>query len=145
MIGFKLFYWWSIDSSCRAKLWIFDEHCLYQTSDAGESSQLGSFWRHVWAEWYPNPIFNFNSYNLKIGIPEILLGNKQTMINMEVGNPEEESLYNRIKSDTKIFTNINFILDKINNDGYFESVASTFASIFSKEMEFAISGKNEKN
>ena len=54
---------------------------------------------------------------------------------------EDEDLLSRIKSETKIFTNINFILDKITNDGYFDSVSEAFSSIFSKEIEFAISGK----
>lgn len=60
-------------------------------------------------------------------------------------SPNDESLFTRIRSETKIFTNINFILDKINNDGYFDSVASTFSSIFSKEMEFAVSGTADQS
>ena len=51
------------------------------------------------------------------------------------------SLLNKIKNETKIFANINFILDKIESDGYFGTVQDTFSLIFSKEMAFAVSGK----
>ena len=47
----------------------------------------------------------------------------------------------KIKSETKIFGNINFILDKIEHDGYFETIQSSFHQIFNKEMTFAVQGK----
>lgn len=51
----------------------------------------------------------------------------------------------KIKNETKIFANINFILEKIQSDGYFNSVQSTFGLIFSKEMAFAVSGRTDQN
>jgi hypothetical protein len=62
---------------------------------------------------------------------------------MELYKPEIKgnSFIGKIKNETKIFSNINFILDKIESDGYFDSVQSTFGVIFSKEMAFAVSGK----
>ena len=62
---------------------------------------------------------------------------------MEFLKPKQAggSFLNKIKNETKIFANINFILDKIETDGYFENVQETFISIFSKEMAFAVSGK----
>ena len=57
----------------------------------------------------------------------------------------EGSFLNKIKSETKIFANINYILDKIENDGYFETIQTTFHQIFSKEMAFAVQGKFNEN
>ena len=66
---------------------------------------------------------------------------------MDIFKPEIKgtSFIGKIKNETKIFANINFILDKIESDGYFDAVQSTFGVIFSKEMAFAVSGKTDKN
>lgn len=52
----------------------------------------------------------------------------------------EGTFLTKIKSETKIFANINYILDKIENDGYFETIQETFHQIFAKEMAFAVQG-----
>ena len=52
----------------------------------------------------------------------------------------EGTFISKIKSETKIFANINYILEKIENDGYFENIQSTFHQIFAKEMTFAVQG-----
>ena len=64
---------------------------------------------------------------------------------LHIQTNKDDSLLHKIKSETKIYTNINFILNKINQDGYFDTVADAFSSIFSKEMAFAISGNYNKN
>ena len=56
-----------------------------------------------------------------------------------------ESFTNKVKNETKIFTNINYILDKLESDGYFFSVKKTFCIILEKEMKFAVGGKSNKN
>ena len=53
----------------------------------------------------------------------------------------EGTFLNKIKSETKIFANINYILDKIESDGYFSTIQTTFQQIFDKEMAFAVQGK----
>ena len=53
----------------------------------------------------------------------------------------EGTFISKIKSETKIFANINYILEKIENDGYFETIQSTFHQIFNKEMTFAVQGR----
>lgn len=53
----------------------------------------------------------------------------------------EGTFLTKIKSETKIFANINYILDKIENDGYFETIQETFHQIFAKEMAFAVQGR----
>ena len=52
----------------------------------------------------------------------------------------EGTFMSKIRTETKIFANINYILDKIENDGYFEKIQNTFNQIFSKEMAFAVQG-----
>ena len=56
----------------------------------------------------------------------------------------EGTFLQKIKSETKIFANINYILDKIENDGYFETIHNTFQQIFAKEMAFAVQGMKLK-
>ena len=56
-----------------------------------------------------------------------------------------DSFTNKVKNETKIFTNINYILDKLEGDGYFLSVKDTFCLILEKEMTFAIGGTFKKN
>ena len=53
----------------------------------------------------------------------------------------EGTFLNKIKSETRIFGNINYILDKIDNDGYFETIETSFHKIFTQEMTFAVEGK----
>ena len=49
------------------------------------------------------------------------------------------SLLSKVYSECKIFSSIVFILDKLENDGYFERIQSCLQSIFDKEMAFAVS------
>ena len=51
----------------------------------------------------------------------------------------------KLRSECKIFGNVSFILDKIESDGYLESVRDTFGSIFSQEMSFAVSGSGDQS
>lgn len=46
----------------------------------------------------------------------------------------------RIRNETKIFTNIHIILDKAEQDGYFETLFGTFSRIFDLEVHFALKG-----
>ena len=66
---------------------------------------------------------------------------------MDFSKPENNnsSFLDKVKYEIQVFENINFILDKIQSDGYFESVKSTFSVILSEEMAFAIGGTIDKN
>ena len=55
------------------------------------------------------------------------------------------SLLKKIKYETKIFSNISFILEKMESDGHFLSVEEAFSKIFHKEMTFAVNGSFKKN
>jgi hypothetical protein len=55
------------------------------------------------------------------------------------------ALLKKIKYETKIFGNISFILDKMQNDGHFCTVETAFMDIFHKEMTFAVSGRFDQN
>lgn len=53
---------------------------------------------------------------------------------------ENQKLKNKIWQETKIFRNIHIILEKVEQDGYFDSLFDTFKKIFSEEIHFALTG-----
>lgn len=50
----------------------------------------------------------------------------------------EKSFFGKLKQDSKIISNINFILDKMDRDGHLTTIKSSIESIFNKEIIFAV-------
>ena len=63
------------------------------------------------------------------------------MHNSSISQTKPDSFIQKVKNETKIFTNINYILDKLNRDGSFISVKDTFCVILETEVRFAIGGR----
>lgn len=51
-----------------------------------------------------------------------------------------QAFMNKIKQETKIYSNILYIFEKVEQDKYFELIFQVFNKIFTEEMTFAYSG-----
>lgn len=50
------------------------------------------------------------------------------------------SLFSKIRHEIKIYSNMIYILRKIEQDGFFEKLSTDYDKIFENEMQYAING-----
>ena len=50
----------------------------------------------------------------------------------------DQIFYNKIKQDAKVLTNINYILEKIEEDGYLSQIKINFLTILENEISYSL-------
>lgn len=66
------------------------------------------------------------------------------MMNEEIKS-NDKSFFQKMQEEVKILANINFILEKLKKERYFEEIQSVFHKILNNEIIFAIKGIFKKN
>ncbi len=56
----------------------------------------------------------------------------------------DDSFFTKIKQEAKVLSNISFILEKIDKDGYLKIIKQTFNAILNNEIVFAIRELNKR-
>lgn len=59
----------------------------------------------------------------------------ETLVN---SNRIDKPFFTKLKTDSKILSNINFILEKMDRDGHLKTLKSAFDSVLYKEIDFAV-------
>ena len=57
---------------------------------------------------------------------------------MRQQSTQHENLYSKIKHEAKIFSNIIYILGKIEQDGFFQNISDNYDKIIRSEMLYAV-------
>jgi hypothetical protein len=67
-----------------------------------------------------------------------MLNYSNTLLMRPQSSSQQANLYSKIKHEAKIFSNIIYILGKIETDGFFQNISDNYDRIIRSEMLYAV-------